>query len=129
MVSISVNIHARSHKGAAAGTALPRPDDHSQPAVFQIATEPEKLGTQKAQRAQKRRSSFVPFVLFVFLIFLVPSLNYFAIVSVALCVSPTRFARPHSQSPVPNHMRQLSRSSSKAPVGRGMSTMLCELDT
>jgi hypothetical protein len=67
-------------------------------------------------------------LLFVFVIFVVPFLNYFAIFLLALCVSPTRFARPHSQSPVPNHMYQLSRSSSGAPVGRGMSKMLVEFD-
>jgi hypothetical protein len=52
-----------------------------------------------------------------------------AILNSPFAFPQTRFARSHPQSPVPSHMRPLSRSSSGAQVGRGMSGMLVRPDT
>ncbi len=47
----------------------------------------------------------------------------------ALCVSPTRFARFHSQPPVPSHVCRLPRAGSRAQMGSSMPGMLVESRT
>src|SRR5262249_47972650 len=100
MVFFATDIHTRSHARTSFGTVVQSFGDHQEFSVLEV-----------------KKSLFSFFSGFFLKLTLLLS-------SRPLRFPRTRFARLHSESPVPNHVCQLSSSCSGAPVGRGMSGML-----